>query len=78
MKKILYTINVDWFFISHFLPVGQEGLKRGYEVDIACAIIDKKEYLEDLGFIVHSLSISRSGTSVKTELKTVVEIYKVY
>lgn len=29
MKKILYIINVDWFFISHFLPVGLEGIKRG-------------------------------------------------
>ena len=52
MKKILYIINVDWFFISHFLPVGLEGIKRGYEVHIACGITDKKEYLENLGFIV--------------------------
>lgn len=77
MKKILYIINVDWFYISHFLPVGLEGIKRGYEVHIACGVTDKKEYLEDLGFIVHSLSISRSGTSVKTEIKTIIEIYKI-
>jgi len=42
MKKILYVINVDWFFISHFLPVGLEGIKRGYEVHIACGVTDKK------------------------------------
>lgn len=77
MKKILYAINVDWFYISHFLPVGLEGIKRGYEVHIACGITDKKEYLESLGFKVHPLSISRSGTSIKSELKTVVEMYKV-
>ena len=70
MKKILYIINVDWFFISHFLPVGLEGIKRGYEVHIACGITDKKEYLESLGFMVHPLSISRSGIGVKTEIKT--------
>ena len=45
MKKILYIINVDWFYISHFLPVGLEGIKRGYEVHIACGVTDKKEYL---------------------------------
>lgn len=77
MKKILYIINVDWFFISHFLPVGLEGIKRGYEVHIACGITDKKEYLENLGFIVHPLHISRSGTSVKTEIKTIIEMYKI-
>lgn len=77
MNKILYVINVDWFFISHFLPIGQEGLKRGYEVHIVCGITDKKEYLESLGFIVHPISISRSGTSVKTEIKIIIEIYKI-
>jgi glycosyltransferase involved in cell wall biosynthesis len=76
-KKILYVINVDWFFISHFLPVGLEGTKRGCAVHIACGITDKKEYLESLGFIVHPLSIARSGTSIKTELKTIIEIYKI-
>lgn len=77
MRKILYVINVDWFFISHFLPIGLEGLKKGYNVHIACGITDKKEYLENLGFIIHPLSITRSGTSIKNEIKTIVEIYKV-
>jgi len=77
MKKILYIINVDWFFISHFLPLGKEALKRGYAVHIACGITDKQEYLEALGFIVHPLQISRSGTSLLKELRTVAAIYKV-
>lgn len=77
MRKILYVINVDWFFISHFLPIGLEGLSRGYEIHIACGITDKKEYLENLGFIVHPLLITRSGTSIKNEIKTIVEIYKI-
>lgn len=77
MKKLLYIINVDWFFISHFLPVGQEGINRGYEVHIACGITDKKKYLENLGFVVHPLSISRSGTSIITEIKTIIDMYKI-
>lgn len=77
MKKILYVINVDCFFVSHFLSVGLEGIKRGCEVHIACGITDKKDYLESLGFIVHPLSITRSGTNIKTESKTIIEIYRV-
>ena len=77
MKKILYIINVDWFFIYHFLPVGLEGIKRGQKLHIACGVTDKKEYLESLGFVVHPLSLSRSGTSIKSELKTFIEMYKV-
>lgn len=74
-KKILFVVNVDWFFISHRLPLALEALKRGYEVHIACGITDKKEYLESLGLIVHPLNLSRSGTGVKGEIKAFCEIY---
>lgn len=73
--KILFVVNVDWFFISHRLPLALEALKRGYEVHIACGITDKKEYLESLGLIVHPLNLSRSGTGVKGEIKAFCEIY---
>lgn len=76
-KKILFVVNVDWFFISHRLPLAIEALKKGYEVHIACGITDKREYLENLGLKVHPLKISRSGTGIKGELKAFTEIYRV-
>lgn len=76
-KKILFVVNVDWFFISHRLPLALETLKKGYEVYIACGVTDKKEYLESLGLKVHSLNISRSGTGIKEEIKVFLEIYKI-
>ena len=74
-KRLLYIVNVDWFFISHRLPIAIEALKSGYEVHIACGITDKKEYLEELGLIVHPLKLSRSGTSIGGELSAFLEIY---
>ena len=76
-KKILFVVNVDWFFISHRLPLALEALKRGYEVHIACGITDKKEYLESLGLKVHPLNLSRSGTGIKGEIKAFFEIYRI-
>lgn len=76
-KKILFIVNVDWFLISHRLPLALEALKKDYEVYIACGITDKKEYLENLGFKVCPLSLSRSGLSIKKELKTFFEIYQI-
>ncbi|MCT7629696.1 glycosyltransferase family 4 protein [Aliarcobacter butzleri] len=76
-KKILFVVNVDWFFISHRLPLALEALKKGYEVHLACGISDKKEYLENLGLKVHPLNLSRSGTGIKGELKAFIEIYNV-
>jgi len=77
VKKILYIINVDWFFISHFLPVSIEAKKRGLEVHIACGLTDRLEFLKQNGFIVHPLNISRSGTEIIKELVSIVEIFKV-
>ena len=76
-KKILFVVNVDWFFISHRLPLAFEALKRGYEVHLACGVSDKKEYLESFGLKIHPLNLSRSGTGVKGEIKAFIEIYKI-
>ena len=76
-KKILFVVNVDWFFISHRLPLALEALKKGYEVHLACGISDKKEYLESLGLIVHPLNLSRSSTGIKSEIKVFGEIYRI-
>lgn len=76
-KKILFVINIDWFFISHRLDLALEAIKKGLEVHIACGISDKKEYLESLGLVVHPLEISRSGTGIFKELKAFLEIYRI-
>ena len=59
-KKLLFVVNVDWFFISHRLPIALRALEQGYEVHIAANFTNKKKFLESKGLIVHSLSISRS------------------
>lgn len=75
--KLLFIVNVDWFFISHRLPIALAAIEQGYEVHLACGITDRKNELEALGIIVHSLSISRSGTSLLKELKVIKEMNKV-
>ncbi len=75
--RILFIINIDWFFVSHFLPLGLECLKKKYEVHIACGVTNKKEYLEKLGFIVHPILIARGTSTVKKEICTIFEIYRV-
>lgn len=41
MKKILFIVNVDWFFISHRLSIATEAIRQGYEVHIATRVTDK-------------------------------------
>jgi glycosyltransferase involved in cell wall biosynthesis len=76
-KKLLFVVNVDWFFISHRLPIALAAKKEGYEVHIACGITNKKTILEEHGIIVHPLAISRSGVGLINELKTLQQLYVV-
>ena len=32
MKKLFFVTNVDWFFISHRLPIALNAIQQGYEV----------------------------------------------
>lgn len=72
--KLLFIVNVDWFFISHRLPIALAAIESGFEVHIACGITDRKAELEAIGIVVHSLSISRSGTSLLKEIKVIKEM----
>ncbi|WP_406732470.1 glycosyltransferase family 4 protein [Vibrio scophthalmi] len=77
MKKILFVVNVDWAFISHRLPIALEAIKQGFEVHIACAISERKEFLEGHGLIVHPINISRSGVNPFKELGCVRELFQI-
>ena len=67
-------MNVDWFFISHRLPIALKAIKEGFEVHIACSDTGKKLFLESQGLIVHTTSFSRSGRNFLDELVTFMSL----
>ncbi len=77
-KKLLFLVNVDWFFVSHRLPIALEALNQGYEVHVATGITDKFDILQSHGLIVHPLAIGRSSTGLVSELQTFKEILQVF
>lgn len=70
MKKVLYIVNVDWFFISHRLPIAKDALEKGYEVHIACGLTGREAELKSSGLIVHPVPFARSEGGLFNELKT--------
>lgn len=76
-NKILFIVNIDWFFVSHRIPIAIEALNKGYEVHIAAKFTDKKEKLEDLGFILHSIEYERGGMGLFGLLKEFSQTLKV-
>lgn len=80
MKKkrvLVYFVNVDWFFVSHRLEIALESLNQGYEVHIIAGFTSHKELLENHGFIVHDIDLSRSSKSFFKETKVLLESYKI-
>ena len=59
-KKLVFVINVDWFFVSHRIDIARAALRKGYEVHIATSITIHNEFLTGLGFILHDIPLHRS------------------
>lgn len=76
-QKILFLVNVDWFLVSHRLPIALAAIKEGFEVHVACQFTDRVELLESLGFHLYPLPLSRSGTKFFSEICTILAIAKV-
>jgi len=77
-KKLLFVVNVDWFFISHRLILAEEALKNGFEVFVACKNTGRANEITDKGVKFMDLGFSRSGTNPIKELYTIVKFYKAY
>ena len=78
MKKIFIIVNVDWFFLSHRLPVALAAQKAGWDVTIVTADTGKMKNIEAAGLKTINLPMSRSGMSLNEELGTLNFLCKLY
>lgn len=74
--KLLIVVNVDWFFLSHRLPVALGAMAAGHQVHVATTITQGREQLEMHGFVVHPLQIDRSGVGPFGLLKLVFSLWR--
>ncbi len=77
-KKLLFVVNVDWFFLSHRLPIALNAQQAGFDVHIATAVTDKLNELQSYGLKVHPLSLVRGGLGVLNAAKTLVELHHIF
>ncbi|MEE9372217.1 MAG: glycosyltransferase family 4 protein [Saprospiraceae bacterium] len=78
-KKLFIVVNVDWFFLSHRLPIALEALKRGYDVTVlAIEEEGRGEEIRNHGLKFIPLPSSRGGTNIWNEWKLIRFLYKIY
>jgi glycosyltransferase involved in cell wall biosynthesis len=78
MKKIIYVINVDWFFLSHRLPLAIHALERGYQVYLLALDTGKRSQVESLGIKFIEIPFKRSGTNPLNEFFCIYKLLKNY
>jgi glycosyltransferase involved in cell wall biosynthesis len=78
MKTIFFVINVDWFFLSHFLPVSLAAQKAGYKVTVVTHNTGRREEIERYGLQFIEVPFQRSGTDIRHEMKCVFLLLGLY
>ncbi len=77
-RKILYFVTVDWYFLSHRLPLAKAALKKGFEVVLVTKIERSQTDITKHGIKVIPIDINRSGLNPLKELLTIAKIWKIY
>jgi glycosyltransferase involved in cell wall biosynthesis len=77
-RKLMFVVNVDWFFLSHRLPIALEAVRQGYQVHIATGLTNKLAELESYGLVVHPLSLDRSSAGLGNALSTLMQLWRVF
>ena len=77
-KRIIYVVNVDWFFISHRLPLAKEALSRGWKVFLVAKNTGKFAELEDIGIKCIDLDFDRSGRNPIKEVCLIFQLQNIY
>lgn len=76
--KLYIVVNVDWFFLSHRLPVALAAQQAGWDVTIVTADTGRLKDIEAAGLQAVNLPMSRSGMNILQELKALWFLYRLY
>lgn len=75
--RLLFVVNVDWFFLSHRLPIALAAMQKGFEVHVATSCTEKADEITSHGFHLHRLPSDRGQMGVMSLWRSLREIYKV-
>lgn len=76
--KIVFVVNVDWFFVSHRLPLAKHAIERGDEVYLLTADTGRKAELESIGIHFVDIPFERSGSNPLHEIKCIKALQRAY
>lgn len=75
---LLFVVNVDWFFLSHRLPLAIAARDAGLRVVVAAADTGQADEIKAAGLDFVPLPFSRSGTGLLHELRSLLTLRTLY
>ncbi len=75
-RKLLIVVNVDWFFLSHRLPLALAAREAGMEVHVATALTDSPDLIRQHGLVLHPLTLERKSTNPLRALRLTLDLWK--
>lgn len=82
-NRILFVVNVGWFFVSHRLPLALAARAEGFDVHVAAALdreldAGTQALLESQGLTVHAMRFSRSGANPLELLRDFLDVTRLF
>lgn len=75
--KVVFLVNVDWFFVSHRLNVAEALIANDYEVHLVTTVTDRTDTLARRGITVHHIDFGGDSVSKVRLFKTILIIYTI-
>lgn len=76
--KLFIVVNVDWFFLSHRLPIAIAAKNVGFDVTIVSLDTGRSSEIESYGLKFIDAPFTRSGTNILEELSLITFLKKLY
>ena len=77
MKKILFIVSEDWYFVSHRIHLAVAAIENGYEVALLCRLSTHRELITSLGIKVFDWPLERKSRSLFKEMVTIYHAIKI-
>jgi glycosyltransferase involved in cell wall biosynthesis len=76
--RLLFVVNVAWFFTSHRLPLALAAMRRGYEVHVAATVEgpDEAEPIRRAGIVFHELRGARGAAGPLADAAMLVDVLR--
>lgn len=68
---LLFIVNVDWFFLSHRLPIAIAAQNRGYEIGVLTSDTGKSDLIKKYGIKFIDFPLHRSYSNIFNEIKSI-------